>query len=235
MSQDIPALPVVAKDGPDFAWPTNESAFYLVTSSGLFLARNNEFFTSAVPTRFPPDFETQDAFLRVRYPKLPRKLFERVVGFFSRIAELHGAEAAVLLAWNRVKRRIRVIVPDQVTSAACGGGGSGLGVQYFPPTDLSRDEVVLGDIHSHVYLAAFCSQTDIADEVHQPGLHIVVGRLDLEPPEFHVEAVVDGARFRVDSDRVLGGYVRRNNDVPDAWLQKVTVEGRAGSDDVRHR
>ncbi len=68
--------------------------------------------------------------------------------------------------------------------------------------------------------------TDIEDEVHRPGLHIVVGRIGSEPPELHIEVTVDGDRFAVkDYKMVLEGYhQRRPEEVPDEWMEQVTVE-----------
>jgi hypothetical protein len=84
----------------------------------------------------------------------------------------------------------------------------------------------IGDIHSHVTAPAFASHTDQTDESHRPGLHIVVGRLDREPPEFHIEFIVDGTRFPVDDPGlVFAGYRRRQPDsVPACWLDQVIVQ-----------
>jgi hypothetical protein len=53
---------------------------------------------------------------------------------------------------------------------------------------------------------------------------VVVGRIRREPPEFHVEAVVDGARFRLPAREVVGHYQHRRNRVPHEWLERVTVQ-----------
>ena len=73
-------------------------------------------------------------------------------------------------------------------------------------------------------LAAYSSGTDIDDETHSAGLHIVVGRLYQEPMETHVEAVVDGRRFALRFEDVVEGYEARSLDVPDAWIDKVAIE-----------
>jgi hypothetical protein len=57
-------------------------------------------------------------------------------------------------------------------------------------------------------------------------LHIVVGHIFNEPPQFHLELTVDGARFAVgDPNQVLEGYCkRRMNEVPRTWIDKVRVK-----------
>ena len=103
------------------------------------------------------------------------------------------------------------------------GYRSPIGVHYVPPADLPSDWVPFGDVHSHVDHAAYASSTDKADELHAAGLHVVIGRIRREPPEIHVEAVVDGTRFVLDPGTVIEGYERRRSDVPREWLERVQV------------
>ncbi len=227
--------PIYIKPRPDTAWP-DDPVFYLLTGKGLFLCRNHEFFQSSVPAPRPPaELAAQETFLAVRYPKVPRRLMEQVVGYFDRVAELHGSEAAALLAWDRQARRMEVIVPDQTATVSRGGWGSvyAIGVEYRIPDALPPGLVVIGDVHSHVESAAYASYVDKHDETHRAGLHVVVGRIHREPPELHVEAVIDGARFTVDQDLVIDDYRGRRFDFPDEWLDRIKVEtyGRKHYDD----
>lgn len=208
-------------------WPEEESVFHLVTSDGLFLCRNHPFFTSSVPVdRWPPELAAHTPFLRLRYPRLPQRLFERIVGFFAVIGETFGAEAAVLLAWDQTRRCIEVVVPKQrsLVSSSWSGRCYPLSVEYDMPP-LPEGWMWIGDAHSHADEAAYASAQDTSDERHRPGLHIVVGRIFGEPPEFHIEVTVDGMRFRVKRlETVVEGYERRRVfEVPSAWIEKVEV------------
>ena len=118
-------------------------------------------------------------------------------------------------------------MPDQIATV----GTYWWGTKY--PIDLSYEIPVLpphlmliGDIHSHVNGPAFASLTDKADEQHQPGLHLVVGRIGQEPPEFHCEVLADGMRFQVqDLSSVMEGYrSRQTKAVPAEWLARVKVK-----------
>jgi hypothetical protein len=71
-------------------------------------------------------------------------------------------------------------------------------------------------------MGAYASWTDIDDEDNFTGLHIVVGRLHQEPPEFHVEGVADGTRFPFEIDDVADGYERRAN-FPAKWLNQIVI------------
>jgi hypothetical protein len=99
-----------------------------------------------------------------------------------------------------------------------------IGVHYNPPTNLPAAWVIFGDIHCHVTYSAYASHTDKEDELHSAGLHIVVGRIDEDPPDFHVEAVVDGERFALALEDICEGYVERRMKVPERWLEQVEVE-----------
>lgn len=217
--------PVYVKTDPDMPWPKEEKMFYLLTADGLFIGRNHRFFTSCVPTEnWPQELAPQKRFLRLSMPKIPRPMMEQVIGFFDCIGKAHSAEAAVLVAWDEREKRIRVIVPDQVATVSVSWSGHAypMDVHYEIPK-LDEGLTLIGDIHSHVDDAAYASYMDKQDETHSAGVHIVVGRISREPPEFHIEATVDGVRFLADPALVLGGYKRRNLDVPKAWIEKVKV------------
>ncbi|MBT8439384.1 MAG: Mov34/MPN/PAD-1 family protein [Gammaproteobacteria bacterium] len=152
----------------------------------------------------------QEAFLELQYPMIPQDLMELAVGFFDQINQKHSSEAALLLAWDNCTQQVRLLVPKQRCTVYQGFSGPyPVGVHYEFPERLPEDSFIFGDIHSHVDGAAYASVTDKHDEHHRPGLHIVVGRIGEEPPDFHIEATVDGIRFGVDQDQVIAGYHRR--------------------------
>lgn len=223
-----PVTPIVLKTRPGtLAWPDGERMFYVLGSNGLYVCRNHEFFKSCAPARdWPCELAEQDPFLLPEYPRIPRESFERIVGFFDRIGALHGSEASVLLAWDPTRERVEVVVPRQratVYTSRTTGKPHPIGLHYWPPTDLPPEWIVFGDVHSHVGLSAYASETDKEDEEYRPGLHFVVGRIDTEPPEIHIEAVVDGMRFPIEREDVIEAYHERSSDVPADWIDRVEV------------
>jgi len=219
--------PVLIKSDHEMVWPERERLFYLLARDGLYLCRQNEFFRSCVKASSgPSELEVQKPLFEPRFPKIPVALIEQAVGFFTAIADLHGSEAAALLVWDRSQDQVHLVIPAQ--TATMGGYGSGyrypIGIHYDSPSELPEDWVVFGDIHSHVDYAAYASHTDINDELHSAGLHIVVGRIRAEPPDFHVEAVVDGERFVLDPVDIVSGYATRSMTFPEHWLARVEIE-----------
>ncbi len=218
--------PIYLKTEPEMVWP-DDTFFYLVTADGLFVCRNHAFFRSCVPARrWPSELARQDAFLKVAYPKMPRAMIERIVGFFSAVAERHNSEAGVLLAWDAPAARLHVLVPDQVATVSRNGRGEvfPIGLKYEWPAALPEGWVIVGDVHSHVDHWPNPSYVDDLDETHRAGIHVVIGRIFSEPPEFHAEAVVDGRRFLVRPDQIMDDYRRRRSNFPRAWLDKVTIK-----------
>ena len=224
--------PIYVKADPDMPWP-QDSVFYLVSNGGMFLCRNHQFFRSCAPAPcWPRELARQEAFMNLKFPKIPQRLLELTVGFFDQVAAEHRAEAVLLLAWDPADQRVHLVVPKQRSTVHQSwlGNRYPIGVHYDLPTRRKGEWLLYGSIHSHVDgPATAASYTDRSDEEHRPGLHVIVGRvLSREPPEFHCEATVDGVRFRVNPpDRVFEGYGRRRTNVPRAWLEQVEIDLRS--------
>jgi proteasome lid subunit RPN8/RPN11 len=227
---DSLAIPLYVKTNEEMPWPGEESVFYVLSGCGLFLCRNHPYFRSSVPARnWPKDLALHDRSLSLHLPKVPRRQLELIVGFFSQVADSCGGEAAAFLLWHEERRRMRFWVPSQVTTVRHRDGRqTPISLRYEMETPVDAGWTVLGDVHSHVDGAAYCSSIDREDEAYRPGLHIVVGRIGWEPPEFHCEFAVDGSRFEVADEEVLEGYVRRRSRIPQGWMRKVRVVRRTG-------
>jgi hypothetical protein len=211
--------------GSDASAP-HDKVYYLLTGNGLFLCRNHELFTSCVPARqWPTELERQQPFVEAAFPPVPRELLEQAVGFFHWAYKERGAEAVVLLTMHRRTREAGLLVPEQVAKSFRNARGEAfaMSVRYTPPGALPADVAVFGDIHSHADLAAYASAQDKDDESYATGLHVVVGRLDEEPPQFHAEVVVDGHRFAAEPKQVLGEYNQRDLAFPRQWISRHTV------------
>ena len=205
--------------------PPEDPIYYLLARDNLYLCRNHPHYQSCVPApQWPTELAPHAASFVSDYPLIPRDQFERICGFFGHMSEEYGAEAIALLAWDPVDREVHTIVPPQVSAVSPGSRGASypIGVKYRLPPDLPSCWSIFCDIHSHCEMGAYASQTDIEDEDNFTGLHIVVGRLHQEPPEFHVEGVVDGTRFPSMWDDVVTGYQHRDT-FPAAWVDQVAV------------
>lgn len=219
--------PIYVKTTADMPLPEDAPVYYVLGSNGLFLCRNHPLFSSCVSARtWPTELAPHDQTVRLHYPQIPQPDIERLVGFFDEVFERHRAEAAAVLVWDREAGRIEVHVPAQRATVREGWTGRRypLDVHYDLGDDLGPGQSPIGTIHSHGDGAAYASHTDQEDEAYRAGLHIVVGRIDEEPPEFHCEFVVDGVRFTVEPGAAMAAYERRSADFPQAWLECVTID-----------
>ena len=223
-----PVLPVYCKTGEDGPWP-GDRTFYLLTRDGPFLCRHTRFFdSSAEAPAWDRDLAGHQRSVVLRYPPIPQRLFERVVGFFDRVAAGRNAEAVVLLIYHD-RRGYEVMVPPQtsVVDELVPHDPLPIRVRYEIPSP-PPDTWLVGSIHSHPgHLEAFTSYQDAADVKHHfPGLHFVVGGLDGEPPGLHGIFAVDGTITGIcDPMARFEGYDRRREDeVPEAWFGRVAVE-----------
>jgi hypothetical protein len=218
--------PIYHKTDEAMEPPADDPVCHVLAGNGLFIRRKHRFFTSCVKSRdWPGELAPQKQYLKLHCPKLPQAAMEWIVGFFSRIADLHESEAAAILLWNPRLERVSFKIPDQIATVNEGWNGYRYAsdVRYKTP-QLDPDVCFFGTIHSHVDGAAYSSHIDRNDESYLTGLHVVVGRIDQEPPEVHCEYVVDGVRFRVDTRTVIEGYERRRTDIPAEWIARVKVE-----------
>lgn len=217
-------LPVYLKTSADMPRP-EDPEYYLLTQNGAFLCRNHPFFSSDVPTkRAVRALATHEAGVRVRYPKLKACVLEAIVGFFSRVYALHRSEAVVLLVWDLREQRYRVVVPSQEATVweSYSGRRSPQDVRYRIPA-LPPGQLLVGDIHSHGNMPAYASYQDAVDERHRDGLHVVVGRIEEEPPDWHVALAIDGHRFELEPAMVFEGYAARRRFVPKVWMEQVRI------------
>jgi PRTRC genetic system protein A len=216
LENDNLSTPIYLKTDKHMDWP-KDKLFYLLSSDGLFLCRNHEWFTScSLAKRGPGELEGQQPFAAIKYPKVPKVLMEKALSFFRRIEEEHHWEAALILVWNRETQSMDLVCPDQKASDTS--------VKYDIPK-LGQHLALIGDIHSHCNLSPNPSITDEHDEFNRPGLHLIAGRINDKTVQFYAAIVIDGQRFDVAFEQVVEGYGDSNPaSAPAEWLDKVKPE-----------
>lgn len=217
--------PIYIKENADDPWP-EDKVFYMLASNGLFLCRDHEFYRScAAVKKWPSELADQRAYLEPTFPSLSKQTMQEIVGFFGEMARQHQCEVGVYLVHDKTTGEVLVKVPKQLSTVSEGWNNTRypIGMKYDSLDPLPAHQAILGTVHSHVYQAAYSSGIDIHDEVDKPGMHLVVGRLDQDPPDFHAEAVVDGMRFPLDVFSVIDDY-QSPAEFPEEWMDQVTVK-----------
>lgn len=219
-------VPIYLKQSADMPRPTDPE-FYLVTGDGIFMGRNHKFFASDVRApRMPRGLASHQASCRVNYPKLGVAALEYIVGFFDQVNQLHACESIVLLFWNQTRQRYKLWVPKQQATVweSYSGHRTAIDVTYELPIPMPRDHLLVADIHCHCDFGAYTSFTDAKDEEYRDGVHAVVGHIERNQPDFHVEISIDGSRFTMDFDQLFKGFNKRRMKVPNQWFDQLKVK-----------
>lgn len=218
----------IIKRDNKFEWPENEKIFYVISKDGMFVCRDHPFFRSCTRVhRIPRELKPQKRFFVPKFPKLPGIMLDNIVGWFQEVYERYKTEAVALLVWDSIEKCPLVVVPPQITHLHQYGISKSLhgGDVTYEPLPLAPHLSVYGDIHSHMDFGAYSSYTDEKDEEYRPGLHIVVGKLKSQKPEFHVEAVVDSERFDLSmSDAFDRPFHQRRYKYANQWIEKLDVK-----------
>ena len=215
-----------------------DSIYYLLAANGAFLAKKTPLFDSITRADDNVPLQTQRPRIKLHFPKLSRRLLERLLGFFTLVYRTWDGEAVALLYYSPEREQLRIEVPPQTLQrypTAHGWRTEGK-VQYG---SVSRAEgyVKLGDAHSHGGSQAFFSSTDDRDD-GEDGLRVVIGRLDSDAPDVCVSFVANGSRFWLDPEKVFEdlSHPLRVVPPPEAWMRRVkccvetTELGKASGD-----
>jgi hypothetical protein len=217
-------LPIYLKD-KDFVEP-KLSSFYLLSGSGLFLVKNFDTYRSCTKIENgPPWLEDHDEEIRLRIPKIPSCIIEKIAGFFYVIYHLYQSEAIALLYFNQKDQTFKFLIPDQEISLNIYGKNliGSYSVNYTGmPTP--KGFIRIGTMHSHGDMLAFYSLTDEQDSKFDDSLNIVVGNLDWKYPSFYACFMVDGKKFKIDPFEVMEPYTKPKLPVPKSWIDKVRIK-----------
>lgn len=223
--------PIIVKTDHMQPWP-EDKFFYILAEGGLYKCRNHQFYSSAIKVDDGPrELVKQEEFCVSRYPKVPKHLMEQIVAFFAAIADKHDTEAIILLYYNTQTQQVELVCPEQwsevwESNITKGKFWGGMNIKYNTPFDQPPHMMLIGDVHSHVNITAFASGVDTGDEENRPGgLHLIIGHINREPPQFYADIVVDGERFKVkELDDVMEGYGKRADTVPVEWFEKFSLK-----------
>ena len=230
MEPPTPLFPVVVKDRV-LSPPPATDAYYVVAANGVFLVRRTPLFTAATAVDGIPGLLTHTPSLELRVPRLPRALVERASGFFRAVYERFEGEAILVMFYAPTLQRFALVAPPQVLTGRFGGGRfrADLRLDYGTCEKPGPEYVRYGTFHSHCELAPYHSQTDVDDEIGEPGLHVTAGYLDRTQPEFATSFVVNATRFKLHPADVLApfGNYRRP---PTAWLEQIVIRAAGCTD-----
>lgn len=206
---------------------------------GVWELRSNAWGTFLAPTVDPlaDTVITQDQLdgfeLNPDIPKIPNQLWSIWVNLCIEMCKRGTGDLEVSCRFLRHVEdpsRYRIAVPVQKVS------GASVRVESFDKAiDIETGEAIdqwppegwrpCGSSHSHNTMGAFFSSTDDKYELGDPGLHIVVGKIDINTGQHEVCASVTAnqRRFLLDPFSFIPETIDREAPVPDACYEVITV------------
>lgn len=202
---------------------------YVLAREGAYLERRTPMYATCVRTHgplppLPPHRESCTLYL----PKLPRAMVRVMLSFFMAAYELHEGEAALVLLYHPAGRRFRWHCPLQTVEVYRSFGRLRAydSITYEMPLELPAGYVICGDAHSHGDLQSQPSGMDHRDETYKDGLHIIVGQLGRNRlPQYHVDFVMDGQRFRFAPQQILEDpSCEPFPAAPESWMKRIVMK-----------
>lgn len=201
-----------------------DPVYYVVAANGTFLVRNTALFTATTATAKVIGLERQQQEVRLHFPKIPRAVMERIIGFFRMVYLRWDGEAIAFLFYAPDRREFQAEVPPQ-TLPRCRSGEGWRTAGRLEYVTIPRPEgfLKLGDAHSHRGSPAFFSSIDDRDD-NEDGLRIVIGRLDRARVQVRTSFVANGCRFPVAPHDVIETSPAPFAAVspPEEWMRRVT-------------
>ena len=159
------------------------------------------------------------ASFRMNDKMIPQWLIMKAHDLFKKVWDKQQTEAMVYIIHHPVEDRFNLWVPEQYVSGAS--------VSYrLQPGQIKGGWQAVGTIHSHCNFGAFHSGTDQHDMDGMPGLHITIGHVDRDWPEFAIALSANGDSFDVSSiedimDREAIKDHKGYDDAPDWWMDLI--------------
>ena len=150
------------------------------------------------------------------FPKLPKELWAAIISLYfemcdpnNKTVDTTSEVSVVFLRKSDDLSQWRVLVPTQEVGSTAVSAKfeklcdiiTGEEITQFPP----EGWVHAGSSHSHNTMSAYFSKTDDDNELSVPGMHIVVGDIDIKEKKYKLEPsiVLRGKRFKVDPEDVV--------------------------------
>lgn len=202
--------------------PEPDTIHYVAARNGLFLRKPTALGPVMVPMKTMPehlaevDKEKTGGHFVFTADSLPPELMAQVVAWFRRVFETHGTEAEVLLTYNETGTpKYRTFIPTQKNSSVSV-------TSIHDPSHIRKGWQLVGSIHSHCDFSAFHSGTDTHDASTFNGLHITIGKVNTDTPEYAAMVMMNGVRFDYEVDQIADLSLVGTGSAPEWWDRYLT-------------
>lgn len=166
-----------------------DDVFYIVGKEGIFLKKKLGVMESLAPVKNISILESVSASATMHIPKIPGPTVAKIIEFFKAVYQEHRSESVILVFYNEITKKFKMVPPRQKVTAAAIDYNRGLTMDGM---------TMIGTFHCHASMSAFHSGTDDDDEKHFDGLHITIGDADEEFVSISASIVANGYRVMVE-------------------------------------
>ena len=170
------------------------------------------------------DLELDDALFQdpKQLYRISEDTWAAILRLFAHYTITHSAEVSVRLLRSEADGSLMAVLPSQIVGPAsveadledCIDLETLVPLPSYPPEGWSP----CGSVHSHVTMAPHPSCTDDKYELHDAGLHLIVGTIDLEPDgmtySVHASITNQNKRFWLQAADVLAAPVEEHPSQP---------------------
>ena len=187
------------------------------TSDGFYRYINNNLYTGiAKIDDIEIDYELDETLEKIKLPKIPSKIFNKIKYFFQEVYKKHRSEVAILLWYNFGEKEWLIEVPKQSVSGAS--------VKYERDEEKINENTksgftCVGSIHSHCEMSAFHSGVDDADEYNFDGLHITIGKV-ISNPEYACRFIIKNQEYELEKEHCIELIDDKIFEIND-WMENV--------------
>jgi hypothetical protein len=215
---------IIAK--PDEELPVEDVIFYAATKKGWLVNTPTIFGNAQVvmdPKEHPASLPEPNERFVLNGRKMPLHMLSQFHDLARKNFEKRKAECSAYLTWNPDTDDYKLFIPEQyVTHTSVN--------HKLDAGQIKHGYQAIGTIHSHCDFSAFHSGTDKHDMGKMPGLHITIGHVNTDDPDFDFAISQGDAAFTVTWEQIVdverpldkNGYAT----APDHWLRFIK-EGTA--------
>ncbi len=198
MTTPAPFTPI-AYDGNFAEYDRPGAPYYIVAGDGLYIHKPVHYGHVIVPIEKAANLPElgAPAVLFKQIPKIPTAMLGQAWSFFRDVFNEQKTEAMLDITWHR-EHGYRFYVPQQDNT-------TGHVNARRNPAHYSPGWRLVATIHSHCNFAAFHSGTDKADAAKLDGLHMTIGHVDTDHPQWAAMIAIGGNTWDLKLDEVTDG------------------------------
>lgn len=166
-----------------------DDVFYIIGKEGIFLKKKLGVMESLAPVKNISILKSVATSATMHIPKIPGPIVAKIIEFFKAVYKEHRSESVILVFYNEITKKFKMVPPHQKVTASAIDYNRGLTIDGM---------TMIGTFHCHASMSAFHSGTDDDDEKHFDGLHITIGDADEEFVSISASIVANGYRVMVE-------------------------------------